>query len=134
MKLIKRPVCEAQLNGIARLMLNPEDIINLERSDLEEALTGKIGVLYVARQEGEEMKQFMESFLDALSNTPDVIDCQFLVLSIAVSENDSLTFEDTDIIHEFLGKLKNDNVETRWGIHNSPTDYGMMIALCTNDL
>lgn len=134
MKLKMKLVNEAQLEEIARLMLNPEAVINLDRRDLEYVLVGKCGMLYEAHQEDEEQKVFMKSFFEELGRKPDIRDCHYFILSISVSEKEPLMMEDLDMVHEFLATLKNDELESRWGLKESPKGEGMtMIALCTND-
>jgi hypothetical protein len=134
MKLKMKLVNEAQLEEIARLMLNPEAVINLDRRDLEYVLVGKCGMLYEAHQEDEEQKVFMKSFFEELGSKPDIKDCHYFILSISVSEKEPLMMEDLDMVHEFLATLKNDELESRWGLKESPKGESMtMIALCTND-
>jgi len=135
MKITERKVSEAQLKEVARMILSPKSVINLDKRDVESVLVGKCGVLYEAQQEDEDKDTFINTFFEELSNKPQVIDCHYILISMGVPEDIELLMDDVDIIHEFMGKLKSDIVETKWGFHVKPEGDGMtLIALCTNEV
>lgn len=133
--ITERKVCEAQLKEVARMILSPKSVINLDRRDIEGVLVSKCGVLYEAQQEDEDKETFIKRFFEELCNKPQVMNCHYVLICMGVPEDMELQMDDVDIIHEFMGKLKSDVLETKWGFQIKPKDCGMtLIALCTNEI
>ena len=134
MKIIEKPITEAQLKEMTDHILDEEAKTGLDIHDLECVLRGKEGVLYEGlNDDGEANALFMKRFFDALIYKEEVRKCSFLLVNIGVDAESPLMMDDMNTLHEFFESFDNDNMEMKWGIKTNSEGFGMtMLVICTH--
>lgn len=135
MKITERFINESHVYEVMGLIQSGSDnVMNIDREDVERVLVGKEGALYqTSQEEGMDNQTFMKEFFNELKQRGEAQTCTSMLICIGMLQDNPLTIDDMGVINDFLDEIYKDNLEVKWGVTNTQGERMSLMVVCAKE-